>query len=238
MFDHPDRRDPRRDLWQAVLLTTVEDALIGAPSMAGHPKVTRIRQIEEARRYLTRPSKDLTTVCTLAGLDPEAVIDAMRKRIADAPSPEELASSGRDSAKPKQPPNIPKPKRTPFRDQSFTINGETLTAAQWAERTGISVVTAQNRTNGLQWPVEVALTTPTGKGWQRANIPARKRNVLEIAPIQEKAKRYEHDGHNLTLAQWAERTGISVHTIRSRLGYGWSIADAVETPVRPRGKAA
>ena len=45
-----------------------------------------------------------------------------------------------------------------------------------------------------------------------------------------------HDGHTLTLAEWAERTGIGLNTIRKRLKHGWSTADAMTTPPRRRAQ--
>jgi hypothetical protein len=39
-----------------------------------------------------------------------------------------------------------------------------------------------------------------------------------------------HAGETLTLAEWAERTGLKVATIWARLKMGWSVADALTVP--------
>ncbi len=78
-----------RELWQQVLLQAVNDALHGVPGGMSN-KAVRIRDTHAARDYLTTPSQDLSMVCNLAGLDPVAVIERMRKQIAAAPTPEEL----------------------------------------------------------------------------------------------------------------------------------------------------
>lgn len=66
---------PERALWQAVLLRAVEDALFGPAGIQG--KNTRARIGQETRDYLTHPSDDLATVCDLAGLNMDVVIDRM-----------------------------------------------------------------------------------------------------------------------------------------------------------------
>ena len=50
-----------------------------------------------------------------------------------------------------------------------------------------------------------------------------------------RANRYlEHDGMRLTVAQWARHLGMHPNTIRSRLRYGWSVADALTRPIDTR----
>lgn len=44
----------------------------------------------------------------------------------------------------------------------------------------------------------------------------------------------EHRGERLTIAEWCERLGIPRDTVSKRLEGGWSIAEALETPVRPK----
>mgnify|MGYP001126284163 CR=1 FL=1 len=43
------------------------------------------------------------------------------------------------------------------------------------------------------------------------------------------------NGETLTVAEWAERSGISHSTITKRLAAGWSEERAVQTPVGPSG---
>ncbi|GGA78003.1 hypothetical protein GCM10011491_01480 [Brucella endophytica] len=51
-----------------------------------------------------------------------------------------------------------------------------------------------------------------------------------------KAKLYSAFGHTRTLKEWAEATGLSSHTIRSRLARGWTIEDALTGTVNEAGK--
>lgn len=41
-------------------------------------------------------------------------------------------------------------------------------------------------------------------------------------------------GENLPLAEWCERLRLPRDTARKRLEAGWSVSDALETPVRPK----
>lgn len=81
---------PDQDLWCAVLHQAIDDALKGVPSVMAKNHASRVLMTMQAREYLTKPSKDLATVCAFAGVDMDAVIDRMLKQIAAAPTPEEL----------------------------------------------------------------------------------------------------------------------------------------------------
>lgn len=67
----------------------LEDALTG--TVIGSGGLSRQNVMRDARIYLTRPSRDLSMVCNLAGLEMQSVIDRMKAQIAKAPTPEELA---------------------------------------------------------------------------------------------------------------------------------------------------
>lgn len=45
-----------------------------------------------------------------------------------------------------------------------------------------------------------------------------------------------HNGETLSIAEWAERTGLRHVIISQRIDRGWSVADALGTPVQPRSK--
>lgn len=45
------------------------------------------------------------------------------------------------------------------------------------------------------------------------------------------AKHYTHNGKTQTLGKWSRETGIEPGTIRERLNRGWSLAEALTTPV-------
>lgn len=158
--------NPEKTLWQEVLLRQVEDALHGPTGVNG--KHNRIAKVRSARTFLTTPSQNLATVCSLAGLDHDAVVSSMRKRIANAPSPEDLTAKPRAhrasfTARPEK----PKAKLTKYVDRLLTFEGETLTMQQWADRTGLTVTQIASRLR-QHWTVERALTQPMGKrnrGW-------------------------------------------------------------------------
>lgn len=85
----------RENLWRTVLMTAVKEALTGE-GVTG-TLVQRIRQIESARRYISDYGRDFREVCSLAGLDPEAVHDAVTRQLETAPTPKHLAKTPRDN---------------------------------------------------------------------------------------------------------------------------------------------
>lgn len=241
MFEREPAIDPNRSLWQSVLLRAVEDALIGVANE--NKQQNRVRICEEARRFLTKPNKDLSEVCALAGMDMVAVIEHMRARITDAPSPEELATTHRQNRQTfNRAPAKPKAKRIPFKDQQFTINGTTRTAAEWCGRTGIPLSLAYQRIRAC-WEPERAFTLTRQEACEEALAKARAsytalshriqiRNSEEASNPKRQpsasAPRYEHNGENLTLKEWAERTGIKKGTLYKRIVLsGWPIAEAL-----------
>ena len=143
-----------RELWQAVLVRTVADAVLGVANEAS--RVIHVRICEEARRYLTRPSHDLAEVCALANMDMDSVIERMRKQIAKIPSPEELADNppARIATLTKAPASSGN-KFLPFEERKFTINGEVKTATEWCKITGISLRVASWRLSNA-WGAERA----------------------------------------------------------------------------------
>lgn len=87
--------NPERALWQAVLLQAVEEALHGPKNIA---PLHRAREWQEARDYITTPSKDLAMVCALAGVEMDAVVERMRVLIDAMPAPEESLERPRKKA--------------------------------------------------------------------------------------------------------------------------------------------
>lgn len=51
-----------------------------------------------------------------------------------------------------------------------------------------------------------------------------------------RAKRYEAFGQSRSLREWAEETGITHHTLRSRISNGWPIEEALTVPIAEVGK--
>ena len=214
--------DPHKALWQAVLQRQVDDALSGPQGILPSNSVGTIKA---ARRYLTSRGKGLDMVCTLAGLDPQAVVEAMRIRIAAAPSPEHLAQHHRHKAT--KPPRTPKPKRPPPEARTITIDGETKSLAEWCSLSGVKVATAYGRLNAGWNPAEaVTLSTADARRRSLAQIKAhharQARQRPGFAP-----QLYTHNGMFLSVPQWAAHLGMSASTIRQRLASGWSVSQAL-----------
>lgn len=226
--------NPHRALWQAVLMQAAEDAIYGASlSAASKTRQHRIMATKAARAWLTSPSRDLAEVCHLAGLEPQAVMEHMRLRIAEAPTPEELVSR-RKPPKPKPAPKPPKPKAPTH----YTLGDETLPISEWASRCGVTVGTIRDRIS-KGWSLAEALTTTRRQGVRRSIDAANSGwTYLGSKPAPARAHKrglppvlLTHDGLTLTIAQWAERTGLSTHTIKARRWKGWPIErvlDAVD----------
>ncbi|WCR09585.1 hypothetical protein JHW45_10700 [Paracoccus stylophorae] len=242
MFEREPATDPRQRLWQVVLLTAIEDALIGpSGEFEAHNKV---RVCAEARSYLTTPSKDLSEVCALAGIDAQALVDRMRVKIAQAPTPEDLIAGTKMNRQTfSKAASDDKPKRIPFPDRQFTINGTTRTASEWCQRTGVDLQLAHNRLN-RGWATDRAFLLTRQEAKQHAAAEARASyNIVMSRKSAASRKRrpsastttYEHDGERLTLLEWSERTGIAKQTIAKRLRSGWTFAAAITTPPIRRG---
>ena len=83
---------PERDLWCGVLFQAVRDAarlheLEARQARRGNSRETYHLQrdltaAQQAMRWLTRPSNDLSLVCSLAGIDEEAVLDRRERFLA------------------------------------------------------------------------------------------------------------------------------------------------------------
>lgn len=100
---------------------------------------------------------------------------------------------------------------TPLLIQSeleLTFGGLTLTAKEWARRTGLKRSTILYR--------------------HRKGLP-----VEEILSLGPSGKKIEHKGESHTIKEWAEITGIKRSTISKRLCDGWSVEEALETKTLP-----
>jgi len=95
----------------------------------------------------------------------------------------------------------------------FTIDGETKHLIEWCEEFGMSYTTAKARIRQLGWEPEEAVKAPLN----------RKKN----------AKLYRYKGELKTASELAETCDISYGTVKQRLFYGWTIEDALETPIIP-----
>jgi hypothetical protein len=66
--------------------------------------------------------------------------------------------------------------------------------------------------------------------WKWATLSEQQRN-------RDNNNNITHSGKTQCITSWANEKGIKVRTIRERFRLGWSIRDALEIPVRFRGKA-
>jgi uncharacterized protein YjcR len=76
----------------------------------------------------------------------------------------------------------------------------------------------RNHKHGLSY-------SPEYRAWQTRKVNDRNRRSNRLIA---------HNGVELTLAEWAERTGIRSDTIKWRIDSGWTIADALSTPARDK----
>lgn len=100
MIDEMDLEDAARcqDIWHSVLTQAVDEAVLGTHIFGNRHE--RQRLIQAARDYLIKPNKDFNTVCYLAGVDPVPAREAIKVRLKDAKTPEELARTrGRRAGK-------------------------------------------------------------------------------------------------------------------------------------------
>lgn len=133
----------RENLWRAVLAQTIAEASgrVVSPNSPSH----RASVIRKARDYITIPNDDFDTVCSLAGLDPEAVREGVARQLTNPSTP--------------APQEAPKPRQI----QKHTFNGESLTVGEWSKRTGLSTHTIRSRLR-LGWSIEQTLTRPKQGG--------------------------------------------------------------------------
>lgn len=69
--------------------------------------------------------------------------------------------------------------------------------------------------------------SPENCRWATASEQARNRRSSRLI---------EHGGETLTLTEWTERTGLKRTTIAERINHGWSVDEALTTPVLRRKK--
>ncbi|WP_169736951.1 hypothetical protein [Sulfitobacter noctilucae] len=144
-------------LWLEVLSKAITDALEGAPSWSSD----RVEETHKARSYFTETNKDFTTVCNLAGVDPEAVRERMIKLIEAAATPELLFGMPHAERRGQKLHSKPAHRRKLF----LTYKGERRRMTEWAKCFGINYRVLHNRIkNG--WPVERALTEAVGPSFK------------------------------------------------------------------------
>jgi hypothetical protein len=93
----------------------------------------------------------------------------------------------------------------------LTFRGETLTAAEWADKLSLSRPMVFWRIH-QGWPVEKILTAPAG------TVPKKSSILLT------------HQGETLCIAEWARRIGLSESALTKRLRRGLSVEQALTMP--------
>lgn len=91
-------------------------------------------------------------------------------------------------------------------------DGRSLPVSQWAEIFGCNVSTLFFRI-ASGWTDEKILTTPIGPS------------------NDEQARIIKARGKSMTVREWAEHLGLKKVTLKARLRKGWSVKDALFTPV-------
>lgn len=157
----------RANLWRAVLANVIEEAVFGVGRSKGGTTKQRALLIADARAYIMKPNRDFNVVCSLAGLDPDAVRERVSKQIEAAPSPEELTT-----ARGRRKPVNEKPS-TPRSDiKRFDHDGQSLTIGEWSKLTGTPRMTIKQRL-AKGWPISRAIEKTDGRA-TRARITGKR----------------------------------------------------------------
>ncbi|WP_306225746.1 hypothetical protein [Bosea beijingensis] len=112
--------------------------------------------------------------------------------------------------------------------RELTHEGITQPIREWALDYGIPTRLISDRLR-RGWTVDKAITTPMNVApGERLKDRARRPSAASGH-----RRRLEHAGRSLSVAQWAEHTGISYHTLANRLRAGWPVGKALTKAVRP-----
>lgn len=89
-----------------------------------------------------------------------------------------------------------------------------------------------------RWLAKYAEPAKTKRATLPRHTSEETRAVLRVSSKKAAAKRnlHTHEGETLSLGQWAEKRGMNRETIRLRLKAGWSLGDALDTPVGSQGQ--
>lgn len=101
-------------------------------------------------------------------------------------------------------------------------NGEKRSVSQWARLIGVPPQTITFRIQHGWSDVDAATKPPRKRIW-KSKEKTGKPLIITFR------------GESLPLKIWSERTGICYHTLRTRLGKGWSIEKSILTPLVPHG---
>ena len=206
--------DGRENLWRAVLMQTIAEA--SGKVVSGLTPAGRALVIAEARDYILKPNRDFNEVCSLAGLDPDAVREGVKRQLGDDPA----------APAPDKPENVEPAASAPTLRRingKRTVGEMSLTLREWANYLGITpnaLSTRIHRLGSLEAVIERHGTTTASHG---------KRATASHADAQ----RVTFNGETLTVAEWAERIGVNRQTLIVRLRR-WPIERALTEPLHSR----
>lgn len=234
MFEREPGHSPERELWQVVLMTAIDDAVSGVPATSCPNPARRVRMTIEARAYITTPSRDLSMVCTLAGLDPAAVLDRMRARIAAAPSIEELFSADaiaefrriEEEAEAKRLERLEAQAMRREREASRTAARDEAQARRDRKNERRREKRAEAKAQRDREKAE-AQEAPDPR---LAHLRAERDRRGHTSGRSGTGAMLTHNGMTLSISEWTEITGLGNATIRKRLKDGMSHAEALRPP--------
>ncbi len=106
-----------------------------------------------------------------------------------------------------------------------TFNNETLTILDWSRRIGIDPAALRRRLS--EWPLEKAMTAPSL--WRKGRVGNRWKTRAN--------RMLTFNGETKTMKEWAERIGLKLSTLHSRISYlGMSVEKALTLPLHGRPK--
>ncbi|MBS1712776.1 MAG: hypothetical protein JST30_00415 [Armatimonadetes bacterium] len=189
----------------------------------------RSRMVAKSSRYLTAWGE--TKTLRLWADDPRCLVtfNALKARVSKDYTAEEAMTApvGVKRAVPKR----------PDEGKVLTAFGETKNVAAWSrDPRCVTTVPVLYRRLGKGWPLERALTSPMGTRADGSQGPSD--GLFRPLPV------WEAFGEKKGLADWARdpRCVVSVGTLSARLKNGWSVEEALKTPLMgygaQRGKTA
>ncbi|MER9702669.1 hypothetical protein NKJ10_00205 [Mesorhizobium sp. M0204] len=185
------RHASERELWVAVILQATQDGL----------------KDKRSRVWFQPANSDFVEVCSLAGLDPEAVAE----RATNAFRRYDKAEA--DGIKFEIAMKSPAPVRKPA--IRYEHDGKSLTLLEWSRLTGIKVSTIRDRLN-------------SGRPFAEAIDPNFKRKSSRSFNSRgRKPKLHTINGVSKTITEWCTQFDISYHSIAQRLKRGMTLEHAL-----------
>ncbi|TAV48512.1 hypothetical protein ELI30_09465 [Rhizobium leguminosarum] len=119
----------------------------------------------------------------------------------------------------------------------LTVDGETMSTAEWADELGIDYAVINNRIcHG--WTVRRALFTPVRS--ERLNGMFLQKQAASDNGTQRRSngghRLLKLDGKEMCMAAWERQLGLPLGTVGRRLAMGWTVHQALTTPEGQRRK--